>query len=82
MVDVGYCKLDQAKEVRKGETLNETALTDYLKKKLGESEEELTVKQFPSGFSNLTYLINYNQILFYLYAYSKLVLYEYGKILK
>lgn len=55
-------KLDQAKEVRKGETLNETALTDYLKKKLGESEEELTVKQFPSGFSNLTYLINYNQI--------------------
>jgi len=55
-------KLDQAKEVRKGETLNETALTDYLKKNLGESEEELTVKQFPSGFSNLTYLINYNQI--------------------
>ena len=55
-------QLDQAKKVRKGEALNEVALAGYLKKVLGEQTDELTVKQFPSGFSNLTYLIRYNQI--------------------
>lgn len=55
-------QLDQAKEVRKGEALNEVALANYLKKVFEKQTGELTVKQFPSGFSNLTYLIQFNHI--------------------
>ena len=51
--------LDKAKDVRKGEGLNEEALKSYLKKVLGEESGELRVQQFPSGFSNLTYLIHF-----------------------
>ena len=49
--------LDQAKAVRKGEQLNEEKLLSYLNKRLGKKENALDVKQFPSGFSNLTYLV-------------------------
>ena len=51
--------LDKAKAVRKGESLNETALQQYLVKNLGQEQGKLTVQQFPSGFSNLTYLIQF-----------------------
>ena len=51
--------LDKAKAVRKGENLNEAALQQYLAKHLGQEKGELTVQQFPSGFSNLTYLIQF-----------------------
>jgi len=51
--------LDKAKAVRKGEQLNEQALQDYLRKSLGKEQGELNVQQFPSGFSNLTYLIEF-----------------------
>ena len=51
--------LDKAKEVRKGEDLNEAALKQYLAKNLGQENGELSVQQFPSGFSNLTYLIEF-----------------------
>ena len=50
--------LDQAKAVRKGEQLNENALKDFLVKSLGK-KGQLSIQQFPSGFSNLTYLIEF-----------------------
>ena len=52
--------LDQAKAVRKGEQLNEEKLLSYLNKRLGKKENALDLKQFPSGFSNLTYLVRYD----------------------
>lgn len=53
-------ELDKAKAVRKGEALNEIALSAYLAKVLQKDGGRLEVKQFPSGFSNLTYLINFD----------------------
>ena len=52
-------ELDKAKAVRKGEQLNEQGLQDYLRKSLGKENGDLNVQQFPSGFSNLTYLIQF-----------------------
>lgn len=49
--------LDQAKPVRPGEELDETQLLAYLKSQLPDLDGTLRVKQFLSGFSNLTYLI-------------------------
>ena len=51
--------LDQAKAVRKGEQLSEEKLLHHLNTSLGKEEQSLLVQQFPSGFSNLTYLIQY-----------------------
>jgi aminoglycoside phosphotransferase (APT) family kinase protein len=48
---------DKATEVRKGEELDKQRLTDYLKKNLAGFKEPLQIKQFPSGYSNLTYLL-------------------------
>ena len=52
---------DQPTSVRAGEELNVEALTDYLHTELGNSIGPLTIQQFPSGFSNLTYLISTTQ---------------------
>lgn len=48
---------DQAKAVRKGEELDLQQLEPFLQEKLGMSGAELSIEQFPGGFSNLTYLI-------------------------
>ena len=53
--------IDRAKKVRKGENLDEQALTHFLRKNLGKEDGELNVQQFPSGFSNLTYLLEFAQ---------------------
>src|SRR5581483_6768049 len=42
--------------VRRGEELNSTALSEYLRAALGIAAP-VTVEQFPSGHSNLTYLV-------------------------
>ena len=47
---------DQPKAVRQGEALELTTLEPYLREHLNLTGE-LRVKQFPSGFSNLTYLL-------------------------
>jgi len=49
--------LDQAKAVRQGESLDAGAIAAYLKKRLPDLNGRVTVRQFHSGFSNLTYLI-------------------------
>ena len=48
---------DKATKIREGEELPIDKLSDYLKTALPQFAGELTVEQFPSGFSNLTYLL-------------------------
>ncbi len=49
--------IDQATPVRRGEELDNDALARYLHTHLPGAAGALTVEQFPSGFSNLTYLL-------------------------
>lgn len=49
--------IDNATEIRKGEELDIQKLSIYLKNNIVELTSEISVKQFPGGFSNLTYLI-------------------------
>ncbi len=49
---------DKAKPVRNGESLDLSAVEEYLKSKIPSLSGSLAVEQFPSGFSNLTYLIS------------------------
>lgn len=49
-------KIDEAKAIRSGEELNIEKLAPFLREQL-HLEGELVIQQFPSGFSNLTYLI-------------------------
>lgn len=50
--------IDQPTAVREGEMLDTEALAGYLRQHLSASDGALTVEQFPSGFSNLTYLLH------------------------
>ncbi len=52
--------LDKATKIRTGEELNKSALTDYLSQQGEAFNGPLEIKQFPSGFSNLTYLLTIN----------------------
>jgi aminoglycoside phosphotransferase (APT) family kinase protein len=47
--------------VRTGEELNLDSLTDYLQGKIEGVEAGVTVEQFPSGHSNLTYVLRINK---------------------
>jgi aminoglycoside phosphotransferase (APT) family kinase protein len=49
--------LDSPRSVRNGEQLNSEQLLTYLRGKLPDLDGTLEVKQFPAGFSNLTYLL-------------------------
>ena len=49
--------LDQATHIRSGEELNLEALTQYCRQQLPDITENIEVLQFPSGYSNLTYLL-------------------------
>lgn len=51
--------LDQPTNIRKGEELDTTRLLAYLKEQLPEIDGPLSIKQFPGGFSNLTYSLKY-----------------------
>src|SRR5262249_50637918 len=51
--------LDQSGSVRSGEELDKVKLVSYLKQYLPELDGPLIVEQFPSGFSNLTYLLRF-----------------------
>ena len=51
--------IDQPRGVRAGEELDEQKLASYLRAHLPNLHAALTVKQFPSGFSNLTYLLKF-----------------------
>ena len=49
--------IDRSRPVRDGEELPKQELLSYLTKNLPELAGDLIVEQFPSGFSNLTYLL-------------------------
>lgn len=51
--------LDRPAPVRPGEELEIKRLDRYLKSQLPDLAGQLAVEQFPSGFSNLTYLLRY-----------------------
>ncbi len=51
--------IDDASQVREGETLNSTNVDNYLKSHINDLEGDVCIKQFPGGASNLTYLIQY-----------------------
>src|ERR1700726_1589390 len=46
--------------VRPGEELNLASLTDWLRGRIAGAERGITLEQFPSGHSNLTYLLRTN----------------------
>lgn len=49
--------LDQAREVRQGEALNASAVETYLRDVMPIPDAPMSIRQFHSGYSNLTYLI-------------------------
>jgi len=53
---------DAAKEVRKGEELDTKRLEAFLKDCLPRLEGKLTLRQFPGGHSNLTYLLTFSNL--------------------
>ena len=52
-------QLDEAKPAREGEQLNVAALESFLQAQFQTPDATLTIQQFPSGYSNLTYLLEY-----------------------
>ena len=53
--------IDTAIDVRLGEELDKNKLALYLKDNLCDFKGGIDIKQFPGGFSNLTYLIKFNK---------------------
>jgi aminoglycoside phosphotransferase (APT) family kinase protein len=49
--------LDQPTITREGEELDQQKLQEYLRDKVPGFDKEITIKQFPGGYSNLTYFI-------------------------
>ncbi|MEQ1586169.1 MAG: phosphotransferase family protein [Cyclobacteriaceae bacterium] len=49
--------LDQPTQTRAGEELDVQKLQDYLSEKVPGFDKEISIKQFPGGYSNLTYFI-------------------------
>lgn len=49
--------IDKSVAIRAGEELPEQILLDYLRQHLPDLDGPLAIEQFPSGFSNLTYLL-------------------------
>ena len=58
--------MDQPQQVRSGEELDLNKLQQYLGQQLPDVTGDLVVKQFPSGFSNLTYSVNLGEAQFVL----------------
>lgn len=58
--------IDQAASIRQGEELNIEALNDYLSAHLPDDKGIIQIRQFPSGYSNLTYLIETSDSAFVL----------------
>ncbi len=50
--------IDRAGGIRKGEEIDLVRLKEYLEPVLGPAAQQLQVKQFPGGHSNLTYLLS------------------------
>lgn len=57
---------DNSTKIRKGEELNFGNLEKFIKQEIPELEGRFSVEQFPSGFSNLTYLVKVGERQFVL----------------
>ncbi len=57
MIEGSEGVIDRSRTVRAGEELPQQELLEYLTQRLPELAGSLTIEQFPSGFSNLTYLL-------------------------
>jgi len=55
-------KVDSTKPVRAGEELDVQRLQQYLLQHLDDVSGELSIEQFPSGWSNLTYLLKLGEL--------------------
>ncbi len=53
--------IDEPKEIRKGEGLDSLRLKTYLEDNLKRSWESISIRQFRSGYSNLTYLVSLDE---------------------
>jgi len=53
--------IDQPQNIRSGEELNAAQLEAYLKEKIPELCGALQIQQFPSGYSNLTYFLQFGE---------------------
>jgi len=58
--------VDEAGKIREGEELDVTAVDAFLKAQNVTAEGPLSVRQFPGGASNLTYLLHYDNVEFIL----------------
>ena len=54
--------LDRPRSIREGEELELDHLADFLRGHVAGAAGELVVEQFPSGFSNLTYLLRWGDL--------------------
>jgi aminoglycoside phosphotransferase (APT) family kinase protein len=54
-------RLDTATDVRPGEELDLERLAPFLRERIGGLEGEPELRQFPSGYSNLTYLLRFGE---------------------
>ncbi|HET8707990.1 MAG TPA: phosphotransferase family protein [Pseudomonadales bacterium] len=59
-------RVDEAGKIREGEELDVNAVDAFLKKNNIDVQGTLSVKQFPGGASNLTYLLRYDNVDFIL----------------
>jgi len=53
--------IDQPQNIRSGEELNVEQLEAYLKQQIPELHGTLQIQQFPSGYSNLTYCLQFGE---------------------
>lgn len=53
--------LDNSSKVRSGEELNERNLIDFLNEQLDSKSDSIKITQFSKGYSNLTYLVEFDQ---------------------
>ena len=53
-------KRDKAGQIRTGQTLDVSSLETYLRSKMELPNSNFEVLQFPAGYSNLTYLLRWD----------------------
>ncbi len=58
--------IDQPKEVREEDKLDEKIISEFVKQQLPETKGELQIKQFRGGASNLTYQLDFENISYIL----------------
>ena len=52
-------KIDEPAEIREGEELDPKIIDEFLKDNISSLRGDISIRQFPKGFSNLTYLVTF-----------------------